>query len=280
MQVAEFHYKVAWRARGSYPGHHASRQQGGGLQFRHHVPLIDAPDPRRFDVFASLRDPFEQIQARVYEQSSAIAVYVIADLSASMQFGGVHSKLSRVADFAACLSYSARRTGDAFGFIGCRDAQSPPIVALPSVHPAAALAVVAQLRARPPLGRHAEGLLAATALLGARRALVFLLSDFHFPDALLTAVLASLAAHDVVPVMLRDLHEYAELPRVGLARVRDPETGQSRLLFMRPGLKQRIAENFLARQRAQSRLLSQAGRPPLLLQDEFRPDEVTRYFFG
>ena len=65
MNAFELHYKVPWRASGSYPGHHPSQQKGGGLQFRHHVPLLDAPDPRRFDVRASLRDPFEQVQVRV-----------------------------------------------------------------------------------------------------------------------------------------------------------------------------------------------------------------------
>lgn len=90
MDTGEIHYKVSWRATGSYPGHHSSRQKGSGLQFCIHVPLIDAPDPRRFDIRASLRDPFQQVRVRVYLQTSSIPVYVIADLSASMNFKGVN----------------------------------------------------------------------------------------------------------------------------------------------------------------------------------------------
>ena len=108
MNPAEVHYKVPWRARSYLPGHHASQQQGGGSEFRHHRALIDAPDPRRFDVRASLRDPFGQIQVRIYQQTSSIPVWVIADLSASMGFRGVASKMTTMAEFVAGLSLQAR----------------------------------------------------------------------------------------------------------------------------------------------------------------------------
>ena len=274
------HYKVQWRARGNYPGHHPSLQRGGGLQFRNHVPLIDAPDPRRFDVRASLRDPFLQIQVRVYQQPSAIPVYVIADLSASMRFGGAASKAHRVAELVADLSYSAYRTGDPFGFIGCADSQTAPLFLAPTIRRAAGLEIAETLRATPPQGKNSEGLLKAANLLSARRALVFLVSDFHFSTPLLEQLLASLAYHDLVPVILRDRNEYENLPNFGLARVVDRETGQSRMLLMRPELKRQIQQKFAVRQKAQSSLFNQFGRRPLVLHDEFVPDEVTRYFFG
>ena len=274
------HYKVQWRARGNYPGHHPSLQRGGGLQFRNHVPLIDAPDPRRFDVRASLRDPFLQIQVRVYQQPSAIPVYVIADLSASMRFGGAASKAHRVAELVAELSYSAYRTGDPFGFIGCADSQTAPLFLAPTIRRAAGLEIAETLRATPPQGKSSEGLLKAANLLSARRALVFLVSDFHFSTPLLEQLLASLAYHDLVPVILRDRNEDENLPNFGLARVVDRETGRSRMLLMRPELKRQIQQKFAVRQKAQSSLFNQFGRRPLVLHDEFVPDEVTRYFFG
>ena len=274
------HYKVQWRARGNYPGHHPSLQLGGGLQFRNHVPLIDAPDPRRFDVRASLRDPFLQIQVRVYQQPSAIPVYVIADLSASMRFSGAASKAHRVAELVAGLSYSAYRTGDPFGFIGCADSQTAPLFLAPTIRRAAGLEIAETLRATPPQGKNSEGLLKAANLLSARRALVFLVSDFHFSTPLLEQLLASLAYHDLVPVILRDRNEYENLPNFGLARVVDRETGRSRMLLMRPELKRQIQQKFAVRQKAQSSLFNQFGRRPLVLHDEFVPDEVTRYFFG
>lgn len=276
----EIHYKVAWRSRSSFPGHHASHQRGGGMQFRNHVPLIDAPDPRRFDVRASLRDPFEQIQVRVYQQTSAIPVYVIADLSASMSFAGQHAKPDVLADFVACISYSAYKTGDTFGFVGCAARSAEPVLLPPTVNRAAGADLAEQLRAHALSGHAADGLLDAADFLGARRALVFLVSDFHFPPELLRRVLATLAYHDVVPVVVWDPCEYHDLPAFGFARVTDPETARSRLLFMRPRLKQRIGEIFAARRRTLSDIFTQHGRVPLFVGDGFDPAEVTRYFFG
>lgn len=280
MVSSEIHYKVAWRSRSSFPGHHASHQRGGGLQFQNHVPLIDAPDPRRFDVRASLRDPFEQIQVRVYQQTSAIPVYVVADLSASMGFSGAHAKTDVLADFVACISYSAYKTGDTFGFIGCTERSAAPMLLPPTVNRAAGADLAAQLRSRSLPGRNSEGLLGAADFLGSRRALVFLVSDFHLPFALLREVLASLAYHDVVPVVVWDPREYADLPGFGLARVTDPETARSRLLFMRPRLKQQIREIFAERRKLLSDIFTQHGRVPLFVGDGFDPAEVTRYFFG
>jgi uncharacterized protein (DUF58 family) len=280
MNTAEIHYKVPWRARGAHPGHHPSQQRGGGLRFRNHVSLINAPDPRRFDVRASLRDPFEQVQIRVYEQASAIPVYVIADLSASMGFTGACSKPQVLADFVACLSYSAYRTGDRFGFIGCGAAVSQQFYLPPTLHRAAGAELAARLADFVPTEKHSDGLLTAAGLLGARRALVFLLSDFHVPQAMLERVLASFAYHDVVPVMLWDRREYEQLPAFGIARVTDRETRRSRMLLMRPALKERIRQNFGARRDQLFRLFSDYGRAPLLMRDGFNPDEVTNYFFA
>lgn len=279
MNLGEIHYTIPWRASGSYPGHHPSLQKGGGLEFRNHVPLIDAPDPRRFDIRASLRDPFGQLRVRVYQQTSSIPVYVIADLSASMRFTGQNSKRDVLADFVSCLSYSAYRTGDTFGFVGCAEAASRPWVLPPTLNRAAVSEVADQLYTKAFAAKNSDGLLHAAEHLGGRRALVFLVSDFHFSEDLLEQVLATLAYHDVVPVMLWDRQEYEKLPELGLARVMDPETNQDRLLFMRPSLKKRIQQTFTERRERLFDLFSQYGRPPLLLQDGFDSDEVTHYFF-
>ncbi len=279
MNAAELHYKVSWRASGSYPGHHASQQQGGGLQFRHHVPLLNAPDPRRFDVRASLRDPFEQVQVRVYQQTSSIPVFVIADLSASMAYAGARNKMDELAQFVAALSYSAYRTGDTFGFIGCSDQASTPWVLPPTLNRAAGAALAGELRAYTPRGHSCTGLAQAAELVGSRRALIFLLSDFHFPLPQIEGLLAALSYHDVVPVMLWDRREHVDLPAFGIVRVVDDETGHSRMLLMRPRLKKRIEEAFAARRAELQALFGDFGRRPLELFEGFSADEVSRYFF-
>jgi uncharacterized protein (DUF58 family) len=280
MNSGEFHYKVAWRATSSYPGHHASQHTGGGLLFSNHAALIDAPDPRRFDVRASLRDPFEQVQVRVYRQTSSIPVYAIADLSASMRFDGHALKMHVLADFISCLAYSAYRTGDRFGFVGCGTDAAQRWLVPATRHRATGLELAERLRSYTPEATNSNGLLDAAELLGPRRALVFLVSDFHVPSTLLAGVLDSLALHDVVPVMLWDRNEYEKLPNYGIAELRCLETQKARLVVMRPSLKKRILQAFQERRETLSQLFAHYGRAPLLLEDGFNADQVTEYFFG
>lgn len=279
MTPAEIHYRIAWRASSHFPGAHPSRQQGGGLRFRNHASLLDAPDPRRFDIHATLRDPYEQLQVRIYSQTSTIPVYVIADLSASMGFVGARAKMATLADLVASLSYSTFRAGDRFGFVGCGDEQVEPWVLPASMHRAGGHELAEALRGFEPRARNAQGLGHAAEFLGARRALVFLVSDFHWPAPLLTTVMESLALHDVIPVLLWDRDEYAQLPRYGLARVRDPESGASRLLLMRRALRARIAEAFAVRARALTEIFAPYGRLPLVLDQGFDADAVSHYFY-
>ena len=56
--VRELHYRIGSAALGHFPGHHRSPRGNSGFEFRGHARLFDAPDARRIDLHASLRDPF------------------------------------------------------------------------------------------------------------------------------------------------------------------------------------------------------------------------------
>lgn len=279
MRVEEFHYSIAWRARGNYPGHHRSRHSQGGFEFRDHAPLLRAPDPRRVDVRASLRDPFGQLFARVYNQNITVPVYAVADLSASMGFEGKSRKLDVLADFVASLGYSAYRTGDPFGFIGCdRDIREDlfvPLTRAKSTGPSLAR----KLRQLTPTGTDAHGLRYAADRLVQRRSLVFLVSDYYFSLDLLEQILASLSLHVIVPVVLVDSADAEGLPTFGIARMVDSETGVHRIMLMRPRLRERIIERFKAHTQGLTKLLLDHGMPPLFIKGAFNADVVTRHFY-
>jgi uncharacterized protein (DUF58 family) len=216
-RVPELHYRIAGAVRGSFPGHHRSTSGDSGFEFRGHLPLADAPDARRLDLHASLRDPFGGWIVRVHSQRQSIPVTVIADLSASMGFEGVQRKLDVLGDFVESLAWSAWRTGDSFGFVGCDDSVRNEL-AVPQTRTRGAGTLLArQLRALRPAGRSALGLLEAHHYLPRRRALVFLVSDFHLPLPDVDAVLASLSHHDLVPVVLWQPVEFALGVAHGLA---------------------------------------------------------------
>jgi len=275
--VQEFHYKVRWRSRGAHSGFHASTHTGGGFEFRGHAPLIEGRDPRRIDLRASARDPFEQLYVRVFHQQTAIPVYAVADLSASMNFG---RKPGILADFVASLAYSVHRTGDSFAFIGCdhrlrRDFYLPPTRAR-----ATGQILADDLRRLSAWGHDSAALAGAISLFDERRALVFLISDFLFPTPLLTEALASLARHTVVPIVIRDSSEDRELPAFGLLRLTDSETGVTRTVFSRPAFNRRVRVAAAERDKNLGILAGRLASPPLYVMDRLRVDDVTEYFLS
>lgn len=278
MRVEEFHYRLDWRASGALPGHHRSAQIGDGVDFHSHASLFDRPDPRRLDLRASLRDPMERLLIRVFRQRAAVPVYALADLSASMGFTGRSRKLDLMAEFIASLGYSAYRSGDPFGFVGC-DSDIRGDFYQPLSRAKATGADIAQrLITMEPTGVGSAGLLDAAHLTGARRALVFLVSDFHFPFDLLEQVLQALGRHHVVPVVLVDSMEFDDLPAFGIARVMDLETGRLRALLLRPSLRRRLRSAFEKRFDSLNQKFAAHGTEALWIRDEFHPDEVTHYF--
>lgn len=278
--TAEFHYRVAWRSHRAHPGHHRSNQIGGGDEFAGHVPLTSYPDPRNIDVHATLHDPFGQLMVRVFRQRSSLPVYVLADLSASMAFGAPRSKLNSLADFSAAAAYSAYRTGDPFGFYGfdrivrwdchlpLRWYKGMP----PDFH--------RQLNALIPDGQSAGGLAEIAPLLGRQRSLVFLVSDFHWPAEETEALLDSLIHHDVVPIVVWRDEECTGLPAWGWVTLQDPESGESRRLFMRPNLRERLQASFTARREELDRTCQRQGRSPFFLNDPLNTDRLSDYFLA
>ena len=274
----EFYYRIPWRVNLGQPGTHRARLPGGSGEIQGLTTLLRAADHRRIDIRASSRDPFGELWFRTFRQRTVTPIYLLADLSRSMRFSGHTRKLELLAAMTRSTAYSANRSGDPFGFIGCDSTVRQDWFLPPGWQPAAADVLAQRLGAWQPDGVSAEGLLAGTQLLGQQRALVFLVSDFHFPLALLRRILDRLSNHAVVPVVIWDRAEYPALPRRGLAWVQDPESGRSRLLVLRAALRERIAQAFEQRWERLRTMCTQQGCKPVLLQDTFDPDVLTRYF--
>jgi uncharacterized protein (DUF58 family) len=282
--TTEFHYRIPWRPRGQRPGHHRGSVFGAGQEFGGYAPIDRAPDPRRLDARATLADPLGTWQVRLYQQRASIPVWLIADLSGSMSAPAGGGKMQRLTELAASLAYSVYRTGDAFGFMGCNDTVVSDVL-LPATHARGAGAEVAtRLAQYEPANAGARGLLSAAAYLGRRRSLVFLASDFHFSQPLLAAVLESLTAHDVVPVVvwdeLRSDGEFQTLPRLGLIELQDAESGRRRTVLLRPRLHAQWRHRFAERRTALQQCFARFGLRPFHVGREFRPQAMTAYFYG
>ncbi len=275
----EFTYHIGWRSRGRHPGRHESSQTGLGMEFRNHAPLIAHPDPRRIDLRQTIRDPFDQVYVRIFNQKSSIPVYVICDLSGSMSFSGRQRKLALASEITASVAYSAHRINDPFGFIGFDDQIREDWLLTASTRLHGALDVAERLTGFHPHNTGAKALLEVGDYISRERSLIFLVSDFHVPLEMLERALTPLVRHHVVPMVLWDAAEYRSLPEFGIASVADSETGARRTLFLRSSLRQKILQSFAERRQALSNVLMRHNMPPFFVEDGFDADALSEYFF-
>jgi uncharacterized protein (DUF58 family) len=243
-------------------------------------PLIARSDPRRIDLRRSATDPLGQWLVRTMNERVAVPVYVVADISASMAFGAGGGKRNTVADLVESAAQSAWHVGDAFGFVAA-DTRVRELLTWPAmVSRAQGARIAGALRSHRLEGRSAAGLLRAAQYLGRRRSLVLLASDFHFDLTFARNVLATLARHFVVPIVIWDPAETALPASTGWIEVADSESAQARFLWLRPKLGDRIRAAVAARRDSLTTLFRTLGLRPLYLEGSFSPERLTRYFLG
>ncbi len=276
--TTEFHYRVPWRATSCHPGSHPGIQSGGGYELHGVVPLYVAGDPRRFDLRASLRDPYGQLLVRVFKQKSTVPVIALADVSASMSFVGQTCKFDLLIEFVNSLAQSTLRVGDPFAFTAC-DTVVHDELSLPLTRARGVGALISErLRRWTPSGVDATGLLAGAERLPGVRALVFLVSDYYLPVDLLRAILDRLCAHTVIPVVLLDSGE-GRVPGVGISQLYDPETRVRRTVLLRRSWARRLEKKLLDHRERLVRCLADYDLRPLYLIDRFEAEAVSRYFY-
>jgi uncharacterized protein (DUF58 family) len=253
MTVAYLDYAVRWPSGQTLPGRHASRASGPGGNFRAFRSFRDVPDARRIDVRRSLMDPFGELVVRQTEQRSFISLVVAADLSRSMQ----GCNLEAVSLLAEAASRSAHKAGDRFGFIGFETTPRTDFY-LPCRRSRGAVAqLLPRLRAQ---GGSAAGIAALAPFLPMQRSLVVLVSDVLMKPPVLEQALGALSRHDVAPVVLHAAGE-RDLPAAGLMRLRDAESGRTRLMLMRPALRRRWLAARATRREMLDALFARHCRP-------------------
>lgn len=281
----EIFYHIAWRSRRVQAGSHKTNMRGAGSDFASFVPLLDYPDPRRLDVRASLKTIPKQFMVRTFFERSAIHVYVVNDLSASMWFSGKGHKPALITEIAEAIAWSVVRQGDAFGMLSCQDDVLEKLSVLPSCRQSQAQEVRQQLAGffsnAFEANKTASAMPLAAKKIGVQKSLVFLISDFHWPEDLLKQTLQAFCMHDVVPIVLWDEAEFEELPEWGWAKVRELESGIQRSLFMRPSLHQKIREYAQIRKHTLGQFCQQQGaRLPFFVNSHFDATALSRHLLG
>lgn len=267
-------YRIVWRSRALRQGAHRSTQSGAGGLFRNLATLLEYNDPRRIDLRQTLRDPFETLHVRRFEEKSQIGVTMLIDVSGSMAFRGASRKMALAADLAQVFAASVRRAGDTFALYAADETVRDELSVTPTRSRAGETEMVAALRAYVPGQKGASGLIEAALGIGRKRNLVVVVSDFLLPEAELEALFEALTGHDVVPIRIADSRESAKLPPWGLVELADLETGRRRLVAMRPALRAEWQRRIETRRSLFRALAARYGREPFEVTDRIAWDRL------
>lgn len=273
-----FNYQIPWKSNSIHYGGHRGTQRGLGFEFRGHVSLIDYPDARRVDLRQTLRDPYEQVQVRLFNQDNTTPIYAICDLSSSMQFKGQVRKLDVAKEIAASVAYSAFEMGDVFSVIAYDQHVIETLTLELSHHLHQSFEVIEQLGQYQKMRVGAEGILEVPEYLSQQKSLVFWISDFHMPIAQIEQALNAMSVHQVIPVVLWDDMEHKKLPKFGFGNMLDPETGASRTIFFRESIRVEFEAAFIARKQALDKVFDRFESQAIYLKDTFDPEVMSKYF--
>jgi uncharacterized protein (DUF58 family) len=267
-------YRIIWRSRALRQGAHRSTHAGAGGVFRDLASLLAYRDPRRIDLRQTMRDPFGGLHVRRFEERSQIGVTMLLDVSGSMGFEGATRKMRLAAELAQVFAASVRRAGDTFALYGADETVRKELSVPPQRSRVGEDQMVAAIRTYVPRRKDASGLVEAARLVGRKRNLVLIVSDFLFSEIEIEALFEALSAHDVVPIRISDSRESAELPSWGLLELADLETGRRRLVAMRPSLRAVWQRRIEARRSFFRSLAARFGREPFEITDSIAWDRL------
>ena len=230
-------------------GQYESVFQGQGMEFKEVRAYVPGDDVRAIDwnVTARTGDPHVKVMAEEREMT----VMLLVDMSGSGRFGSVSRfKNELAAELCAVLAFSAIQNNDKVGLLIFTD--KVELMVPPQKGRKHVLRVIREVLCHEPQGRGTD-IPAALHYLNnvtRRRAVVFLVSDF-MAENYETALRLANKRHDVIAVAVTDPRE-EELPDVGLASLRDAETGRE-VLVDTGDARVRRAYSDLAASRAQAR---------------------------
>jgi len=207
-----------------FTGEYHTAFKGRGMSFKE-VREYQAGDDIRFiewNVSARMNNTF----SKLFEEERELAVYLLADVSASSLFGTFRqTKKDLITEMCAVLAFSAISNNDKAGLVLFSDKVEKYIPAKKGKDHI--LYMVRELITFNPASTQTNIVKALQYLNSVTRhkSIVFILSDFAdagYKDALRAAA----KRHDVIGVQVYDKRD-EQLPNIGLVQVIDAETGRT-----------------------------------------------------
>jgi len=224
-----------------FAGEYHSAFKGKGMTFSEVREYQYGDDIRSIDWNVTAR--FNHPYVKIFEEERELTVMLLIDLSGSGDFG-TNQQLKRelITEIAAVISFSAIENNDKIGVIFFSDKVEkfiPPQKGRKHI-----LRIISELIEFQPESRGtdiSESLRFLTNALK-KRCTAFVISDFRDKGYARSLQIAN-NKHDVVALHVYDRRE-AELPAIGLIRVRDSETGGEKWVNTS---SQELRNNYLMR---------------------------------
>ncbi len=222
-RVRRIEIKTRGLSNNIFAGEYHSAFKGRGMAFSEVREYQYGDDVRDIDWNVTAR--FHRPYIKVYEEERELTVMLLIDVSGSLEFGTVKQlKKDMVAEIAATLAFSAIQNNDKIGVIFFSDKIEkfiPPKKGRKHI-----LYIIRELLDFQPTSRKTNIGAALEYLTNVmkRRCTAFILSDFLDKADFQNAMTIANRKHDMVAVQVYD-RRLAELPPVGLIRVKDAETG-------------------------------------------------------
>ena len=222
-RVRRIEIKTRGLSNNIFAGEYHSAFKGRGMAFSEVREYQYGDDVRDIDWNVTAR--FHRPYIKVYEEERELTVMLLIDVSGSLEFGTIKQlKKDMVAEIAATLAFSAIQNNDKIGVIFFSDKIEkfiPPKKGRKHI-----LYIIRELLDFQPTSRKTNIGAALEYLTNVmkRRCTAFILSDFLDKADFQNAMTIANRKHDMVAVQVYD-RRLAELPSVGLIRVKDAETG-------------------------------------------------------
>ena len=222
-RVRQIEIKTRGLSNNIFAGQYHSAFKGKGMSFSEVREYQYGDDVRDIDwnVTARYNKPF----VKVFEEERELTVMLLIDVSNSLDFGTVKQlKKDMVTEIAATLAFSAIQNNDKIGVIFFSDRIEKFIPHKKGRKHI--LYIIRELLDFKPESKRTDIKIAVEYLTNVikKRCTTFMISDFIDENDFRNALTIANRKHDIVAIQVYD-RRMAELPDVGLMKVRDAETG-------------------------------------------------------
>jgi len=276
-QVRRLEIRARHMAEDMFAGSYRSVFKGAGIEFSEVRRYYPGDAIGNIDWNVTARAGYPHVKQHVDERQ--LTVVLVVDVSGSVEFGSLDRRKQDVAaEVGGLLAFSAIRNHDNVGLVMFSTEVEKYIP--PDSGRTQGLRVIRELLHHQAEGRGtriAEALEFVSRVL-TRRAIVFLISDFHDQDFWRPMSVAA-KRHDLIAVRLIDPRERA-LPGVGLVELVDAESDWHVLLdTASPGYREALRGMLEDRRQDQNQQMARRGVDVIEVPTDGSPiDPLVRFF--